>query len=79
MWFNSDQFQIGTAVPKTICNFSIDGLVKRQGDIMTPTYPGVYPKDLSCAYKLSGKKGQRIRVEFRDFDTFYGGPQYVYI
>ena len=70
-----DQFQVGTPVPKTTCNFTIDGVGKRTGDIMTPTYPGVYPKDLACAYRFSGKKGQRIRLEFRDFDTFYGGPQ----
>lgn len=66
---------MGTPVPRTTCNFTIDGLVKRTGDIMTPTYPGVYPKDLACSYKFVGKKGQRIRLEFRDFDTFYGGPQ----
>ncbi|XP_046653387.1 bone morphogenetic protein 1-like isoform X1 [Daphnia pulicaria] len=74
LFFKDDQFQVGTPVPRTTCNFTIDGLVKRQGDIMTPTYPGVYPKDMTCAYKFVGKKGQRIRLEFRDFDTFYGGP-----
>ncbi|XP_032784662.2 LOW QUALITY PROTEIN: cubilin [Daphnia magna] len=74
LFFKDDQFQVGTHVPRTTCNFTIDGLVKRQGDIVTPTYPGVYPKDLTCAYKFIGKKGQRIRLEFRDFDTFYGGP-----
>ena len=74
-----DQFQVGTPVPRTTCNFTIDGLNKKTGDIMTPTYPGVYPKDLTCAYRFLGKKGQRIRLEFRDFDTFYGGPQLVFL
>ena len=42
---------------------------------MTPTYPGAYPKNISCWWKFSGQKGQRIRLEFRDFDFFYGGSQ----
>ena len=71
----SDRYQVGTPVPRTTCTFTINGLLKRQGEILTPTYPGTYPKDLACAYKFVGKKGQRIRIEFRDFDVFYGGAQ----
>jgi len=71
-----------------ICNFVIDssspssGLFggnfggrrgSKEGRIMTPTYPGTYPKNLLCSYKFVGEKNQRIRLEFRDFDLFYGG------
>ncbi len=45
------------------------------GEIMTPTYPGTYPKNMECAYKFIGEAGQRMRLEFRDFDLFYGGAQ----
>ncbi|CAG2104254.1 unnamed protein product, partial [Medioppia subpectinata] len=47
---------------------------KREGQFLSPTYPGVYPKNLSCQYRFLGKKGQRVRLEFMDFDLFYGGP-----
>lgn len=72
---STDRYQVGTPVPRTKCTFTINGLLKRQGMILTPTYPGTYPKDLSCAYKFVGAKGQRIRIEFRDFDVLYGGAQ----
>lgn len=48
---------------------------KRTGFIMSPTYPGAYPKNILCTYQFTGKTSQRIRLEFRDFDLFFGGPQ----
>ena len=27
----------------------------KEGSIMTPTYPGTYPKNLKCSYKFIGK------------------------
>jgi len=68
-------YQIGTPVPRTLCSYTILGASKRRGDLISPTYPGVYPKNLSCSYKFIGIEGQRIRLEFRDFDVFYGGAQ----
>lgn len=47
----------------------------RTGNIISPTYPGAYPKDMSCTYQFTGKSSQRVRIEFRDFDLFFGGPQ----
>ena len=62
----------------------------RTGDLFSPTYPGLasrdhssiilfllgtYPKNIKCGYKFIGDPGQRIRLEFRDFDLFYGGAQ----
>jgi hypothetical protein len=38
-------------------------------------FPGTYPKNIKCGYKFVGEVGQRVRLEFRDFDLFYGGAQ----
>lgn len=53
----------------------INSTLKRTGNILTPTYPGTYPKNLVCTYKFFGEPRQRVRIEFRDFDLFFGGPQ----
>jgi hypothetical protein len=71
-------YEIGTPVPNTACSFTVHAQSKKQGTIVSPTYPGAYPKDLSCSYQFLGLPGQRIRIEFRDFDLFFGGPQYVF-
>ena len=71
----TDRFVVGTPVPRTICSYTILSSAKRQGELVSPTYPGVYPKDLSCTYKFIGRPTQRIRLEFRDFDLFFGGSQ----
>jgi len=55
----------------SICNFVIDSSTPssnlygggsfggrrggKEGRIMTPTYPGTYPKNLKCSYKFIGK------------------------
>ena len=81
-FFFADKYKLGTPVtnmqhPRAErCTYRITPTsdVKR-GEIMSPTYPGTYPKDLSCSYQLIGAENQRIRIEFRDFDLFYGGAQ----
>ena len=55
------------------CSFLIYSRSKRVGEVMTPTYPGTYPKNMNCSYKFVGAPDQRLRLEFRDFDLFYGG------
>ena len=44
-------------------------------DLSYPFHSGTYPKNIKCGYKFIGEPGQRIRLEFRDFDLFYGGAQ----
>lgn len=66
---------VGDPSPDTLCGFVIHSGLQKQGQFMTPTYPGVYPKNITCFYKFIGKQGQRVRLEFRDFDLFYGGSQ----
>lgn len=72
------EYEVGTQASNTPCSFMIDAEAKRSGNILSPTYPGTYPKNLTCSYQFIGKKGQRVRLEFRDFDLFFGGPQYVH-
>jgi len=56
-----------------LCSFDIYGDRQKNGELYSPTYPGTYPKNLKCSYKFIGEPGQRVRLEFRDFDLFYGG------
>jgi len=71
----TDPFIAGTPIPNEICSFAIHSEQRREGDFMSPTYPGVYPKGTNCYYLFKGVKGQRVKLEFMDFDLFYGGAQ----
>lgn len=71
----SAAFQLGTPSPISPCSFVVNSKAKRAGAILTPTYPGIYPKGMKCTYLFQGQPSQRVRLEFRDFDLFYGGPQ----
>ncbi|KAI5755333.1 hypothetical protein M8J77_016053 [Diaphorina citri] len=73
-FLNDSEYEIGTSAPDTACSFVVHSVVKRNGTIISPTYPGTYPKSLNCSYLFCGAKGQRVRLEFRDFDLFFGGP-----
>ncbi|XP_022253784.1 cubilin-like isoform X3 [Limulus polyphemus] len=71
---NASKYEIGTPAPSSVCTFTIYHDRKKEGSFVSPTYPGVYPKNLNCQYRFLGGAGQRVRVEFMDFDLFYGGP-----
>ncbi|XP_015783415.1 cubilin isoform X2 [Tetranychus urticae] len=72
-FIDATPFIAGTPTPREICSFTIFSDKKRDGQFLSPTYPGVYPKNLQCQYQFFGGKGQRVRVEFMDFDLLYGG------
>lgn len=72
---NDSEYEVGTPAPHSPCSFTVHSTRKRTGVILSPTYPGAYPKALHCTYQFVGKPGQRVRLEFRDFDLFFGGPQ----
>lgn len=72
-----DVFIVGKPVPHQLCSYTIFSDEKREGQFMSPTYPGVYTKNLKCQYQFIGKKGQRVQIEFLDFDLFSGGSQLV--
>ena len=65
------EYEIGTPAPSLPCSFIVNSEIKSNGSILSPTYPGAYPKDLVCSYQFIGKPGQRVRLEFRDFDLYY--------
>lgn len=69
------RYEVGTPAPESVCNFTVFSDNQREGQFMSPTYPGVYPKNLNCMYRFLGKKGQRVRLEFMDFDLLFGGSQ----
>ncbi|XP_076057543.1 cubilin-like isoform X2 [Oratosquilla oratoria] len=73
-FINKSKYTIGKPVKNHTCGFEIHSDMVKNGTFMSPTYPGVYPKNITCYYKFLGHTGQRIRLEFRDFDLFFGGP-----
>ncbi|XP_018580100.1 tolloid-like protein 1 [Anoplophora glabripennis] len=73
-FINDSEYEVGTPIGGGPCNFLVKGAVRPTGLILTPTYPGSYPKALYCSYQFLGASGERIRLEFRDFDLFFGGP-----
>ncbi|KAG8192223.1 hypothetical protein JTE90_014084 [Oedothorax gibbosus] len=73
-FIDAAQYVMGTPTPNAVCSYKVYSDRKREGDMLSPTYPGVYPKNLRCNYNFYGKRGQRLRLEFMDFDLLYGGP-----
>jgi hypothetical protein len=69
------EYEVGQPVIGSACSYVVNFAHKRTGFLVSPTYPGAYPKDMSCTYQFIGKPGQRVRIEFRDFDLFFGGTQ----
>lgn len=66
-------YDIGTVSPDSYCGYTIRGETSPTGYIVSPTYPGMYPDNLFCYYKLYGKPKQRIRLKVEDFSLFHGG------
>ncbi|XP_055680317.1 cubilin isoform X3 [Lutzomyia longipalpis] len=73
-FINESEFDVGQPVIGSPCSYIVNISQNRTGSIISPTYPGAYPKDMSCTYQFIGKRNQRVRLEFRDFDLFFGGP-----
>lgn len=68
-------YEIGTPITGSPCSFTITPHKNKSDVFISPTYPGAYPKDMFCTYHFIGESNQRVRLEFRDFDLFFGGPQ----
>ncbi|VDK82458.1 unnamed protein product [Onchocerca ochengi] len=71
-------YQVGEKIPPGKCDFVIDSKLRKRGSILSPTYPGTYPKNFRCTYLLNGRTNQRIRLLFRDFDIYFGGEHCPY-
>ena len=68
-------YDIGTPAPSNACGFTVKSENKQKGLVVSPTYPGMYPDNIFCYYKLLGQAGQRIKLTFLDFDLYHGGEQ----
>ncbi|EDW45844.1 GM13643 [Drosophila sechellia] len=77
-FINASEYEIGIPIAGSPCSYTITPSmsVNKTGALISPTYPGAYPKDMSCTYQFLGESNQRVRLEFRDFDLFfvYDGP-----
>lgn len=71
-------YEIGTKSPNQYCQFTIESIYEKKGQILSPTYPGVYPDNLNCSYGLHGVAGERIQISFNDFSLFHGGDYCPY-
>ncbi|KAI8420677.1 hypothetical protein MSG28_007909 [Choristoneura fumiferana] len=73
-FINASEFEIGTPIPNTLCSFVIDASKRKTGLLLSPTYPGVYPKELNCNYQF-----QRNLVLYSSDErllvTFYSLPR----
>ncbi|KAK3741569.1 hypothetical protein QZH41_012512 [Actinostola sp. cb2023] len=52
------------------------------GTITSPSYPANYPKNKECTWKITGPKGQRISLKFKDFKlegSANGNCRYDYV
>lgn len=72
-FFDDTVYNIGTEAPARMCGYTVRSENKLSGYIVSPTYPGMYPDNLFCYYKLQGKPGERIRLKFEEFSLFHGG------
>ena len=68
-------YNVGTPAAPTLCGQTVYGARRPHGLLMSPTYPGVYPDNLLCFYRLQGARGQRVRLTFIDLDLYSGGEQ----
>ncbi|KAI8420676.1 hypothetical protein MSG28_007909 [Choristoneura fumiferana] len=72
-FINASEFEIGTPIPNTLCSFVIDASKRKTGLLLSPTYPGVYPKELNCNYQFRNlvlySSDERLLV------TFYSLPR----
>uniref|UniRef100_A0A915KEG8 CUB domain-containing protein n=1 Tax=Romanomermis culicivorax TaxID=13658 RepID=A0A915KEG8_ROMCU len=64
--------------PGKSCDVTIRSTESAEGSLFSPTYPGKYPSNLICNYKLLGRPGERIRLYFKDFDLYFGGQHCPY-
>ena len=70
----SARYMVGRPEP-LVCGQTIVGSDVASGHILSPTYPGVYPDNLNCFYRILGEPGQRIKLSFQDLDLYSGGEQ----
>uniref|UniRef100_A0A5S6Q849 CUB domain-containing protein n=1 Tax=Trichuris muris TaxID=70415 RepID=A0A5S6Q849_TRIMR len=71
-------YSVGTRLNPKECHYLIYSSQTSHGSIRSPTYPGKYPGNMQCIYQMIGEPGERIRLEFEDFDVYFGGDHCPY-
>ncbi|KAK7067126.1 hypothetical protein SK128_018197 [Halocaridina rubra] len=51
------------------CGGLVDTRLKPNGRLASPGYPDHYPEDASCTWHLKAPHGEKIAIEFWDFDV----------
>nr|CAH8853796.1 unnamed protein product [Trichobilharzia regenti] len=51
------------------CDFSFHSSTSKSGFFTSPNYPGLYPVDIICEYRLVGYQNEVIDLEFQEFDV----------
>ena len=76
LFYFAGRYTIGTPHHEDgVCGQIIRSENVPQGILLSPTYPGMYPDNVFCYYKILGKPGQRIKFTFLDLDLYFGGQQ----
>ncbi|XP_031559878.1 tolloid-like protein 1 [Actinia tenebrosa] len=65
------------------CEAACGGILSdRNGTIMSPSYPANYPKNKGCTWQITGLKGQRVSLKFKEFKlegSANGNCRYDYV
>ncbi|CAJ0575268.1 unnamed protein product, partial [Mesorhabditis spiculigera] len=81
-FIDDKKFTPGEPVTGYKCHYLIEpsrySSQKKSHHILSPTYPGAYPRNFHCAYHLKGRPGERVRLFFQDFDLCFGGEHCPY-
>ncbi|XP_059153997.1 suppressor of lurcher protein 1-like [Physella acuta] len=51
------------------CSFNYQSSVKQSGEIMSPNYNGLYPRNTECHYLFYGRGNERVHIVFVEFDV----------
>ncbi|CAK1579533.1 unnamed protein product [Parnassius mnemosyne] len=51
------------------CAFVYNSSESERGVVMSPNYPGVYPRDTECNYFFYGNQDEKVRLHFTHFDV----------
>lgn len=51
------------------CAFNYQSSVKPYGEITSPNYNGLYPRNTECHYLFYGRGNERVHITFLDFDV----------
>ncbi|GFO28271.1 suppressor of lurcher protein 1, partial [Plakobranchus ocellatus] len=52
-----------------MCVFNYQSSEKSEGEITSPNYDGLYPRNTECHYLFYGKENERVQIKFDKFDV----------